>query len=340
MTTPRTATPPRHRGPATGPNATGPNATGPNAIGAALGLLGDEWRLLIVRSAFEGARRYVDWKERLPVSDAVLTARLRSLVDGGVLRRVPAAIMPGRHEYELTAAGRDLWVLLLTIWDWERRHVAGQADRLPSMVHTDCTNVFHPVACCAACRSAVELDDVTALFGPSGGFARSVPVGAHRRRSGRRTTPGDASASPASDAGPGLFPDTMAVIGNRWSAAVVGAAVLGARRFRDFERALGVPPTVLTERLRSFVALGVLDDDGAAYRLTTKGAALFSIVIALVAWGERWVPAADGPAVLATHVACGAPFVPAWSCSECGGELRRDTIGIVGHPIVERSHPH
>jgi hypothetical protein len=46
----------------------------PNAIASALGLLGDEWTLLILRAAFEGAHRYGDWKLALPVSDAVLTA--------------------------------------------------------------------------------------------------------------------------------------------------------------------------------------------------------------------------------------------------------------------------
>ena len=65
--------------------------TEPNAIGASLGLLGDEWTLLIVRGAFEGARRYGDWKCALPISDAVLTARLGTLVDAEVLARVPGS---------------------------------------------------------------------------------------------------------------------------------------------------------------------------------------------------------------------------------------------------------
>src|SRR5690606_25297708 len=58
------------------------NSGGPNAIGATLGLLGDEWSLLIVRYALAGARRFGDWRTRVGISDAVLSARLRSLVDG------------------------------------------------------------------------------------------------------------------------------------------------------------------------------------------------------------------------------------------------------------------
>ncbi len=287
----------------------------PNAIGASLGLLGDEWTLLIVRSAFEGARRYGDWKASLPISDAVLTARLRALVDEDVLRHTAPT-------YELTASGIDLWPLLLTIWDWERRFVAGQADRLPRMVHAGCGWAFHPVLSCATCHQAVDADSVDATFGPSGSFARSMPVGSNRRR--------QVSREPA---GPGMFSETMAIIGSRWSAAVLGASFLGAVRFRDFEQ-IGAPPAVVADRLRRFVALGVLAPirgphrDAAAYGLTPKGAALFPVVASFLRWGERWRPAADGPSVVATHVACGSPFVPELSCSECAEAIGLSALRI------------
>lgn len=52
-----------------------------------LGLLGDEWTLLIVQRALLGARRYGDFAAALPVSDAVLSARLRSLSTDDLLAR-------------------------------------------------------------------------------------------------------------------------------------------------------------------------------------------------------------------------------------------------------------
>ena len=287
--------------------------TQPDAIGASLGLLGDEWTLLIVRGAFEGAHRYADWKARLPISDAVLTARLRSLVDAEVLRRGPDG-------YTLAAAGLDLWRLLLCIWDWERRHVAGQATRLPRMVHTSCGRSFHPVLCCATCGEPTTSDDVDARFGPGGSFERSAPVGSNRRRT--------AAGRPT---GPGMFADTMAIIGSRWSSAVLGAAFLGATRFRDFEQ-IGAPPTVVADRLRRFVEVGVFaptggsDGEPSAYRLTDKGAAFFPVVVAFLAWGERWRAAPDGPTVVATHQACGGLFLPRFTCSECNRELDPSAI--------------
>ncbi len=146
----------------TEPGAT-PDAA-PNSIGATLGLLGDEWSLLIVRYAFSGARRYGDWKQQLAISDAVLAARLRALVDAGVLRRVPSPTTH-RHEYALTSSGLDLWQLLLCIWAWERHHVEGQSSRLPHMVHATCGERFHPVLRCARCKTPTSTDDVTRRSG-------------------------------------------------------------------------------------------------------------------------------------------------------------------------------
>lgn len=320
LTVPPPSTAPLRASPVAGVDPRRAVATSsPNALGAALGLLGDEWTLSIVRGAFEGARRYGDWKVTLPISDAVLSARLARLVDAGVLARSADDDAAGRPAYTLTECGLDLWRLLLCIWDWERRHVEGQADRLPRMVHTRCGQAFHPVLRCGRCQGEASADDVDARFGPSGSFERSVPVGATRRRPAvaRDTVARDTVARRA--AGPGMFAETMAIIGSRWSSALLGAAFLGATRFRDFEQ-IGAPPSIVSDRLRDFVGRGVLEresEEGVAYRLSDKGAAFFPVVVAVLTWGERWRPAPDGPAVVATHDHCGEVFVPELTCSVC-----------------------
>lgn len=281
----------------------------PNAIGATLGLLGDEWSLLVVQQTQLGVRRFSDLQERLAIGPTVLSARLAALVDGGVLQKVPDG---GRQAYELTPAGRDLWALLLCIWAWEQRWVQGEA--LPVMEHRDCGAAFRPGLCCAACGRAAAWEDVSIDLGLSGGMERSLPTGSNRRRTG--------ASRPQ---GPGLFPETMSLIGSRWSSAVLGAAFLGAQRFSEFEALLGVPANVLSERLRRFVAVGVLDED---YRLTEKGRDFFPAVACLVRWGETHLPAADGPALVAAHRACGSWFVPELRCSACDGALRRDAIVV------------
>ncbi|MDQ2677681.1 MAG: helix-turn-helix transcriptional regulator [Actinomycetota bacterium] len=289
---------------------------GPNAIGATLGLLGDEWSLQIVRYALAGARRFGDWRAQVGISDAVLSGRLRSLVDGGVLERVQYSSRPPRDEYLLTESGRDLWPVLVAIWSWERRHVPGQGRVLPEMVHRECSPVTDPELHCATCGLPATAATVHLSLGPSGAFERSAPVGAHRRR-------------------PGAFRETMEVIGSRWSAALLGAAFLGASRFSEFERMLGAPPATVAERLQRFVDIGVLEPDTrSGYRLTAKGTALFDVVATMLRWGERWKGASDGPAVLATHGDDDHLFLPELACSACGEALDAAAIRVVPVNLV------
>ena len=86
------------------------------------------------------------------------------------------------------------------------------------------------------------------------------------------------------------------LVGDRWSLLIVRDAFDGTRRFSDFQRSLGVARNILTERLRGLVAEGILAiqpaSDGSSYqeyRLTAKGESLFSVVVALRQWGERFL---------------------------------------------------
>jgi DNA-binding HxlR family transcriptional regulator len=266
-----------------------------------LGIVGDEWTLLIVQQALLGERRYAGFRAALPISDAVLTTRLGQLTSLGLLER--RAYAPARHEYALTACGRGLWPVLLGIWDWERTWVPGQV--LPAIAHTGCGEEFRPLLACRACRAPVAARDVVGGWGPSGSWPRSVPVGTTRRR-----------------ATSGLFPSSMAMFGNRWSAALLGAAFLGVRRFGGFATHLAVPPTVLAERLRTFTSIGVLTPmpDG-EYHLTDKGRAFYPSIATAVQWAEHWFPAPEGPALSLVHGACGAPFVPDLHCDRCQERL-------------------
>jgi DNA-binding HxlR family transcriptional regulator len=277
----------------------------PNAIGSALGLLGDEWSLLLVQQSLLGIRRFSAFQAALGIGPAVLSARLTALVDGGVLRK-------DDDGYRLTAAGKELWALLLCIWAWEQQWVQGES--LPAMRHLTCGAVFAPALACTSCRAPTRWEDVEIALGPSGDLSRAVPVGRNRRRAGASRPDG-----------PALFPETMTLMGSRWSSALLGCCFLGARRFRDFETMLGAPPTIVSERLRTFVALGVLDD---GYALTAKGRDFFPAVVQLVQWGERWHPAPDGPALLARHRSCGAPFVPDLRCNACDEALNRSAVMI------------
>jgi len=312
--------------------------TAENSNAIALGLIGDEWNLAIARLAImSGVRRYKDFRDRLGIANSVLTARLRRLTEAGVFTMEQYCAAPRRYEYVLTERGRDLWKVLLTIWSWEAVWVTEHIEPLPPMYHAECGEEFSPVMRCRACGQPAGIRDVRGTFGPSGGFQRSVPRATTRRRSAGGTTGSWAG-------GPGLVPQTIELIGNRWSAAALAAAFLGARRFTDMLLMMGAPPTIVSDRLRTFCQMGVLETVTAKagsgrveYRLTDKGRAFFPHVMVMLDWGDRWFRAPEGPATLLTHTTCGGEFHPVLHCSACARELHGSQIQVGADPPKSRS---
>jgi DNA-binding HxlR family transcriptional regulator len=295
------------------------NPGGTNAVGRILGLLGDEWTLLIVQQALLGATRYGEFMERLPISNSVLTNRLRALTQDGLLVRTVYQARPVRAEYLITQRGRALWPVLLSIWEWERRWVPEHVGRLPGMRHTVCDSDFAPMLTCRSCTEVVTEKQVAARWGPSGSWPRSVPEAVTRRRASADGTRHQA----------GLFPETMSVFGNRWAAALLVCAFLGTSRFTDFQTQLGAPPTLLAGRLQTFCANGVLSAPRqAGYQLTEKGRAFFPVIVTALQCGQQWFRAPEGPAVVITHLGCGEQFTGQLTCDQCAQPLKGTQVSV------------
>ena len=86
---------------------------------------------------------------------------------------------------------------------------------------------------------------------------------------------------------------SMEAIGDCWSMLIIRNAMMGQRRFSEFQKDLGLAKNILATRLRMLVADGILATepaaDGSAYQdyvLTAKGRAVFPIMVALRQWGE------------------------------------------------------
>lgn len=94
-------------------------------IAQALGVVGDWQSLLIVREAAAGVSRFEGFARELGLSRRALTERLGSLVEHGVLTKVPYSEHPPRHDYVLTARGEGLLPVLLALQEWGTRHVMG-----------------------------------------------------------------------------------------------------------------------------------------------------------------------------------------------------------------------
>lgn len=87
-------------------------------IARATDLIGDWWTPLVLREAFYGRRRFDEFQTALDVPRAVLTARLKRLVDEGLMDRVAYQDSPPRHEYRLTEKGRAFWDVLAAMFRW------------------------------------------------------------------------------------------------------------------------------------------------------------------------------------------------------------------------------
>jgi DNA-binding HxlR family transcriptional regulator len=294
-----------------------------SSTGRGLQALGDRWSLLILRDAFlNHHRRFGQWRDALGVSESVLAGRLKDLVEQGVLEQRAYETAPPRFEYRLTPQGLEVWRILVAIWAWERTWVTGKAKLLPALVHEACGSETEPVLACGACRAPTAARDVSTRIGPSGRLDLAAPPRS-RRRSSKEQEPTDPQL---------LFPETFAIVGDRWSAVVVAAVFIGLRRFSDIERAIGISPPLLSERLKRLVGIGVLEREGARYRLSEKGLAFFDVAILFYDWAERWYGNPERPALRVTHEACGALFHPVLECTRCGEVLERDAVRFTPGP--------
>lgn len=86
---------------------------------------------------------------------------------------------------------------------------------------------------------------------------------------------------------------SLDAIGDWWSLLIVRDAILGKRRFGEFQKSLGLARNILAARLRKLVSLGILEvapaSDGSAYQeyvLTERGRGLYLVIVALRQWGE------------------------------------------------------
>ncbi|PZG07205.1 transcriptional regulator, partial [Micromonospora craterilacus] len=127
-------------------------------VARAMEILGEKWTLVVLREVFSGVRRFDDMRVRTGVPRQVLTNRLATLVDQGVLRREPYR-EPGtrlRHEYRLTAKGLDLWPVLVAVLAWGDRYLADPEGPPLSVGHRDCGADVHIELHCAAGHHLTE----------------------------------------------------------------------------------------------------------------------------------------------------------------------------------------
>lgn len=138
---------------------------------------------------------------------------------------------------------------------------------------------------------------------------------------------------------------TLDVFGEWWTPLILRDVFVGVTRFDTLQEDLQISRKVLTQRLAALVEHGVLErvayqDNPVRYEYvpTEKGAELAPILLAMQAWGDRWL-FGDGEApVRLHHDRCGADGHAVGACSECGEVLEPHEISLLpGRGLLERA---
>src|SRR3954447_7007537 len=104
------------------------------SLARALEIVGERWTLLILRDAFFGVRRFSDFAAHLDISKAVLSQRLASLVEAGLLRRSSTG---GHAVYEVTEEALALWPAVFALTQWGEQQTSPDRPRRV-FTHADC----------------------------------------------------------------------------------------------------------------------------------------------------------------------------------------------------------
>ena len=92
-------------------------------------LIGDKWKVLILRDLMDGTKRFGELKKSIGhVSQKVLTAQLRDMEEKGLLTRKVYAEVPPRVEYTLTDTGYSVKPVLDAMSAWGENYKAKQAE--------------------------------------------------------------------------------------------------------------------------------------------------------------------------------------------------------------------
>ena len=136
------------------------------SIARSLEVVGERWSLLIIRNIGLGLNRFEPLRENLGITRSVLTTRLNTLIEYGILEKRQYSEKPPRYEYHLTSKGRDLSPVLLQLMWWGDEYYPEPGGPPTIAVHRTCGGDLDHHMICQKCGESVEPDRVYMKAGP------------------------------------------------------------------------------------------------------------------------------------------------------------------------------
>ncbi len=146
------------------------------SIAAAAAVVGERWTPLVMREVLLGRRRFADIRDRLGVAPNILSDRLQTLLDQGLLEHRRYGKHPEALEYVPTQKGTDITPLLVALTQWGDKYAAPQgAPRV--YVHTRCAHDAEPQLRCGHCGEPLQPRELMVRPGPGANAAqRAEPL--------------------------------------------------------------------------------------------------------------------------------------------------------------------
>jgi DNA-binding HxlR family transcriptional regulator len=132
------------------------------SIAGTLDVLGDTWSVLVLREMFLGAHRFDQIQQHLDIARNVLAARLKRLLEHGLIQKRQYQEHPPRFEYHLTRKGVDLQPVLIGLMAWGDRYLAGPPGGPVVLEHRGCGQPVHLATLCQTCGKPVSPREVAA----------------------------------------------------------------------------------------------------------------------------------------------------------------------------------
>ncbi|QHG74962.1 winged helix-turn-helix transcriptional regulator [Ensifer adhaerens] len=139
------------------------------SIARSLDEIGEWWTLLIVRECFLGTARFDQFQERLGIARNILTARLKRLIEIGVVEKVSLEVNGRREGYRLTAKGEELFPVLVALQQWGDKWAVGAGGPPIQMVEHTSGQPIGPVGPTSSNGRLLNYKDIRLEVGPGAG---------------------------------------------------------------------------------------------------------------------------------------------------------------------------
>lgn len=277
---------------------------------------------MLVKAAFEGARRFQTFQERLGIPRQTLMHRLADLTEQQIFYKKPVQHRTLIYEYRLTPKGLDLYPFVLSVWCWHHKWNPKQSFLPARLTHRTCGHSLSPRFVCRECREETRLGDVLfedreIAFDPRPPQRLSRLKDAVLERAMRESDP---------------LPVALSLIGDRWSSLVLYEIFTGTRNFFAIQKELGIATNILASRLKKLVALELAvawagtDRRKLDYHATPRGQDTYPMLQTLSSWADRWLAGSSGPPQILRHRPCGAILDPPYICGQCGQPVRPQEV--------------